>query len=76
MAEKAPFDRILVTAAAPDMPQPLIEQLAKGGIALAPVGPQTSQQLLKVVMHEGKASREHGIFCVFVPLIGKYGFDD
>lgn len=74
--EKAPFDRILVTAAAPDMPEPLIEQLAEGGILLAPVGPQTSQQLIKVVMHEGKTSREHGIFCVFVPLIGKYGFED
>ena len=74
--EKSPFDRILVTAAAPDMPEPLLEQLAEGGIALAPVGPLTSQQLLKVVKHGGKASREHGIFCVFVPLIGKYGFED
>ena len=74
--EKSPFDRILVTAAAPDMPEPLLEQLAEGGIALAPVGPLTSQQLLKVVKHGGKVSREHGIFCVFVPLIGKYGFED
>ncbi len=72
--DEAPFDRILVTAAAPDIPQPLEEQLAEGGILIAPVGTQASQQLVKVRRVGGEFRREFGIFCVFVPLIGEHGF--
>ena len=72
--EEAPFDRILVTAATPAIPEPLVEQLADGGILLAPVGPQTSQQLIKIHKRDGRIIEEHGIYCVFVPLIGKHGF--
>jgi protein-L-isoaspartate(D-aspartate) O-methyltransferase len=72
--EAAPFDRILVTAGAPDIPDPLIEQLAEGGLILAPVGDRYSQQLLRVTKQQGKLSREYHTPCVFVPLVGKFGW--
>ncbi len=74
--EEAPFDRILVTAAAPDIPDPLARQLAEGGILIAPVGSQSTQQLVIVRKVEGELRQELGIFCVFVPLIGAHGFDE
>lgn len=74
--EEAPFDRILVTAASPDIPAPLARQLAEGGILIAPVGSQSSQQLVIVRKVEGELRQELGIFCVFVPLIGAHGFDE
>ncbi len=72
--EAAPFDRILITAGAPDVPEPLIEQLSEGGIILAPVGDRFSQQLVKAVKLKGKLSKEYHIPCMFVPLVGKYGW--
>lgn len=72
--EAAPFDRIIITAAAPDLPEPLIGQLAEEGVILAPVGDRSSQQLLKVTKSKGKLSREYHTPCVFVPLVGKYGW--
>jgi protein-L-isoaspartate(D-aspartate) O-methyltransferase len=74
--DKAPFDRILITAAAPDVPETLLGQLAEGGVLLAPVGQMGSQQLLKIKKAGGEIIREYGIFCVFVPLIGEYGFQE
>ncbi len=74
--EEAPFDSILVTAATPEIPPPLLEQLTEGGILVAPVGPQSTQQLVKVTRLEDGFRREFGIFCVFVPLIGAHGFDE
>ena len=74
--EEAPFDRILVTAATPGIPAPLARQLAEGGILIAPVGAQSSQQLVILRKVEGELRRELGIFCVFVPLIGTHGFDE
>ena len=70
----APYDRILVTAAAPDIPDPLARQLAEEGVLIAPVGLQSSQQLVKVSKVAGELRQELGIFCVFVPLIGEHGF--
>jgi protein-L-isoaspartate(D-aspartate) O-methyltransferase len=72
--EFAPFDRIIITAGAPDLPAPLIGQLAEGGAILAPVGDRFSQQLLKATMHKGKLSKEFHVPCVFVPLVGEHGW--
>ncbi len=72
--EAAPFDRILITAGAPEIPEPLIEQLAEGGMILAPVGDRYSQQLVRVTKQKGKLSKEYHTPCVFVPLVGEYGW--
>jgi protein-L-isoaspartate(D-aspartate) O-methyltransferase len=72
--EAAPFDRILITAGTPGIPDPLIAQLAEGGTILAPVGDRFSQQLVRVTKQKGKLSREFHTPCVFVPLVGKYGW--
>jgi len=74
-AEKAPYDRILVTAAAPDIPKPLIEQLKSNGIMLIPVGSvHLFQSLLKVTKGaDGKIIEENLGGVAFVPLTGQYG---
>ncbi|MEA2089249.1 MAG: methyltransferase domain-containing protein [Thermoproteota archaeon] len=73
--EEAPFDRILVTAAAPEVPKPLIEQLKKGGVLVIPVGGSYFfQSLVRVRKGEsGKISQENLGGVAFVPLTGKYG---
>jgi protein-L-isoaspartate(D-aspartate) O-methyltransferase len=73
--EKAPFDRILVTAAAPDIPKPLIEQLKPTGIMLIPVGNLSLfQNLIKITKgSDGKIKQENLGGVAFVPLTGKYG---
>ena len=74
-AEKAPYDRILVTAAAPDIPKPLIEQLKPNGIMLIPVGSvQLFQSLIKITKGVNGKTREENLGGVaFVPLTGRYG---
>jgi protein-L-isoaspartate(D-aspartate) O-methyltransferase len=74
-AEKAPYDRILVTAAAPDVPKPLIEQLKPNGIMLIPVGSvQLFQSLIKITKGVNGKTREENLGGVaFVPLTGRYG---
>lgn len=73
---EAPFDRILVTAAAPNIPLPLKMQLKDGGRIVIPVGEAYSIQELMVVERVGDAYMEsaHGS-CVFVPLLGQYGWN-
>jgi len=72
--EKAPYDRILVTAAAPDIPKPLIDQLKSGGIMLIPVGsPSLFQNLIKLTKTNGKTKEENLGGVAFVPLTGKHG---
>ena len=72
--EQAPFDRIMVTAGAPAIPQPLVEQLRNRGRMIVPVGDRKLQQLLVI------EKREHGfieyplIGCRFVKLIGQCGW--
>jgi protein-L-isoaspartate(D-aspartate) O-methyltransferase len=73
-AEKGPFDRIIVTAAAPRVPAPLTDQLGEDGILVAPVGDRYSQQLIKITKREGAIREELHTLCVFVPLIGKHGW--
>lgn len=75
LPENAPFDRILITAGTPKIPAPLKDQLAPGGILIAPVGDRFSQQLLKVRKSpQGTFSEERHTPCVFVPLIGAFGW--
>lgn len=74
--EEAPYDRILVTAAAPRVPDPLFDQLAEGGIAVLPIGERWEQELVRVTKESGKAKKEFLGGCRFVPLIGQYGFPE
>ncbi len=75
LPQHAPYDRIIVTAAAPSIPKPLIKQLAEGGRMVIPVG-NSFCQVLKVVekLREGEVRVSNSVSCIFVPLIGKYGF--
>jgi len=72
--EEAPFDGIIVTAGAPSVPEPLLEQLAEGGRLVIPVGP-TGMQMLKRIRRERNEFKysDEGA-CVFVPLVGKFGW--
>jgi protein-L-isoaspartate(D-aspartate) O-methyltransferase len=73
--EKAPYDRIFVTAAAPDVPKPLIEQLKPNGIMLIPVGSASLfQSLMRITKGtDGKIKQENLGGVAFVPLTGRYG---
>jgi protein-L-isoaspartate(D-aspartate) O-methyltransferase len=70
----APYDAILVTAAAPEVPQPLIDQLAEGGRLVIPVGGSKHQELLRIVKREGRTTEQSLYSCRFVPLLGRYGW--
>ncbi len=70
--QRAPFDRIVVAAAAPYVPEPLFDQLAEGGKLLIPVGPET-QELLRITRVENERRVERLGLCRFVPLIGEEG---
>jgi protein-L-isoaspartate(D-aspartate) O-methyltransferase len=75
LKEHAPYDRILVTAGSPSVPQVLVEQLADGGRLIIPVGP-ASMQMLTVVTRHGSEIETHEVGgCVFVPLVGMYGWE-
>lgn len=73
--EEAPFDAIIVTAGAPEVPEVLTDQLAVGGRLVIPVGSEAEQRLLKIVKHaDGELEIMESIGCRFVPLIGKQGW--
>jgi protein-L-isoaspartate(D-aspartate) O-methyltransferase len=74
--EQAPFDAIVVTAGAPELPKPLLQQLAIGGRLVIPVGPtQYEQTLVRVRRVSEKEFRSEELFGVrFVPLIGAAGW--
>ncbi|NTU43312.1 MAG: protein-L-isoaspartate(D-aspartate) O-methyltransferase [Nitrospirales bacterium] len=74
LAGKAPFDAIIVTAAAPSIPAPLVRQLREGGVIIAPVGERYSQILIKGKKVKGLLEVASSTPCVFVPLIGEYGW--
>jgi protein-L-isoaspartate(D-aspartate) O-methyltransferase len=73
--EKAPYDRVLVTAAAPEIPKPLTEQLKTSGIMLIPIGSaHLFQNLVKITKGaDGKIKEENLGGVAFVPLTGRYG---
>ena len=73
--EEAPFDAIIVTAGAPDVPAVLTDQLARGGRMVIPVGTDTDQQLITIFKNdEGELELETSVMCRFVPLIGRQGW--
>ncbi len=73
-AEYGPYDAILVGAASPDVPQPLLDQLAIGGQLLVPVGDKDSQKLMRIRRTETGFDRTTLDAMRFVPLIGEHGF--
>jgi len=74
--EVAPFDAIIVTAASPDIPSPLVEQLAEGGKMVIPIGDEFSQTLIKGVKKGGKLHTKALEPVRFVKLVGAYGFKE
>jgi len=71
---RAPYQGILITAATPEVPAPLLAQLADGGRLVAPVGARDVQELIRVRKQGDQVVREyHGGVC-FVPLIGEFGW--
>lgn len=72
----APYDAIVVSAASPDVPQPLVEQLAAGGRLLLPLGERDLQQITLVTFHgPGRITLSRLAGARFVPLVGTHGFD-
>lgn len=68
-----PYDRIILTAGAPEIPRPLVKQLKIGGVFIGPIGSMYSQNMVKLKKtREGITQEEMGSF-MFVPLRGKYG---
>jgi protein-L-isoaspartate(D-aspartate) O-methyltransferase len=75
--ERAPFDRILVTAAAPAVPAALLEQVADNGVVVLPVGDMKGAQELVIARKVGShVSTRQSIGCRFVPLLGSGGFPE
>jgi protein-L-isoaspartate(D-aspartate) O-methyltransferase len=74
--EHAPFGGIIVTAGAPKMPQPLLDQLADGGRMVIPIGDRYSQELIKVRKVKGEHEEKNLGGCRFVNLIGIHGWED
>lgn len=74
LTEEAPFDAILVSAAVPDFPPALFEQLAEGGRMIIPIGPPDLQVLHLVRKVNGQTVTQRMDDCRFVPLIGKQGY--
>jgi protein-L-isoaspartate(D-aspartate) O-methyltransferase len=74
--EEAPFDRIVVTAGAPTFPSELFDQLAEGGILVAPLGEETGQKLTVIRKHRGEPLSRVVMSCRFVKLIGEQGWDE
>jgi len=72
--EEAPFERIIITAASPRIPLPLTEQLKEGGRLILPLGENFSQVLTVVEKKNDKLESVQVCGCVFVPLVGKYGY--
>jgi len=74
--EFSPYQKIIVTASAPDVPQPLFIQLDEMGKLVMPIGGRWSQDLILIEKRKGKMIRKSVCGCVFVPLIGEYGYRD
>jgi protein-L-isoaspartate(D-aspartate) O-methyltransferase len=70
----APYDAILVAAGSPEVPEPLVEQLAIGGRMLVPVGSREMQRLVKVTRTPHGYETEEVLDCTFVPLLGRFGW--
>lgn len=71
---KAPFDKIIVTAGAPVIPEALTDQLSEGGILVIPVGNREKQKMVKITKKKGKLTKEEFDYFAFVPLLGEQGW--
>ena len=74
--ERAPFDRILITAASPSISEDLVGQMSEEGKMVIPVGSRSSQTLYVVRYAHGKIRKEEYDACVFVPLIGRLAWHE
>ena len=75
--EMAPFDAIIVTAGAPDVPRDYLDQLAVGGRLVIPVGDRLSQVLMRITRTaEDEFKQEQLLGCRFVPLVGNHGWHE
>jgi protein-L-isoaspartate(D-aspartate) O-methyltransferase len=71
--EETPYDAIIVSAAGPEVPRPLLEQLAEGGRMIIPVGGCDSQQLQLIRLENGEPRLSLRELCRFVPLVSDAG---
>ena len=72
--EHAPYDAMIVAAGAPRLPRPLVDQLAKDGRLVIPIGSRQAQTLTLVEKHEDGLEMSEITSCVFVPLLGEHGW--
>ncbi|HEY2829471.1 MAG TPA: protein-L-isoaspartate(D-aspartate) O-methyltransferase [Thermoanaerobaculia bacterium] len=75
-SDQAPFDRIIVAAAAPEVPEPLLQQLKRTGKLVIPIGPEESQRLALVTRVGTQWRIEDRGSAEFVPLVGKFGWKE
>ncbi len=75
-SDVAPFDRILVTAGAPRVPRPLVDQLKDGGKLVMPEGSKNVQSLVLYQKVGDQLRRQVGEAVSFVPLVGRHGWDN
>ena len=75
-SDQAPFDRIIIAAAAPEVPQPLIQQLARTGIMVLPIGSEKNQRLARVRRVGTSVQIEDYGTAEFVPLVGRFGWKE
>jgi protein-L-isoaspartate(D-aspartate) O-methyltransferase len=76
LPEISPFDAIMVSAATPQMPHALFNQLREAGRLVVPVGPIEAQQLQQITKRDGVPKISQQVACRFVPLIGEQGYRD
>ncbi len=77
LTDFAPYDKIIVTAGCPSVPQPLIDQLNTGGILVIPVGNDHTQEMLKITkLSDSEIKQEAFLEFSFVPLLGKHGWKE
>ncbi|MCG8584682.1 MAG: protein-L-isoaspartate(D-aspartate) O-methyltransferase [Pirellulales bacterium] len=72
---RAPYDRIIVTAASPTCPDALLDQLVDGGVTVIPIGEYDSQTLQRITKRGDRTQRVHLCPCRFVPLLGQQGWN-
>jgi protein-L-isoaspartate(D-aspartate) O-methyltransferase len=75
-AEAAPYDAIVVSAAMPGIPMPMLSQLAPGGRLVAPIGEDELQTLVRISLKNGHWQEEYFGECRYVKMTGKHGFRD
>jgi len=75
-SDQAPFDRIIVAAAAPAVPDPLVQQLARTGRLVVPIGPEGAQRLARVSRVGTRVQIEDCGSAEFVPLVGRFGWKE